>query len=83
MNHPFRSASLCTLSAALALACGLAPTASFGASPCKGLDEAACTAHKACRWQPAREGAMNKSPRRAYCRLDMAKVNDILKGLDR
>ena len=72
-----KTVTLCTAAAALALM--LYPGRSLAASVCKGLDEGACSSSKACRWVPAREGAMNKSPRRAHCRLDMAKVNEILK----
>lgn len=72
-----REVTICTLATALAFM--LNPGVSRAQSVCKGLDEAACTAHKACQWRAARPGGMNKSPRKAHCRIDMRKVNQILK----
>lgn len=62
--------SICTLGLALALATQ-GPGFAQAASHCKGLAEAICGTTAACRWNAERPGAMNKSPRKAHCRLDV------------
>ena len=63
-----KEATLCTL--ALGLAMSLNPGVTYSQTHCKGLTQERCSPSAACKWVEARPGGMNKSPRRAHCRLD-------------
>ena len=70
------SASLCTLS--LALAMSISPGASLAQSHCKGLAQSQCSSSAACQWREAlaegsltKKGTPRKRAQRAHCRLDV------------
>lgn len=75
-HQMLKSASLCTLSLALAMA--LNPGATMAQSHCKGLEQKACSPSIACQWremvkegEPTKAGTPRKRSQKAHCRLDI------------
>jgi hypothetical protein len=81
-----KSATLCTLGLALAMA--LNPGASMAQSHCRGLAQDKCSTSVACQWREAAEagtlskkGTPRKTAQRAHCRLDVRAASKLAKEI--